>query len=100
MAWTKNAQEITSIGDLAEYPKGFINTWISSVITLHSAGLVAIVIIFIHIYKKNCTKGKKNQEEDKREIKVNNIISIIEGRESDASNINQLKEIINWNKEI
>lgn len=77
--WTQNVQSTTSIGDIMNYPKGFIDNAILGFASLHILLYSAAIVIGIYTCWKNLKpNGFAENNEDRRANNVQTIINIAE----------------------
>lgn len=77
--WTKNLQSTTSFADIANYPKGFIESAITSFITLHSITYGILAMTIMYLYKKLQAPARFQQtqlQDGERAIQLQNIITM------------------------
>lgn len=77
--WTQNLQSTTSIADIANYPKGFIEDALTGFITLHAIAYGMLTIIIIYLYKKlhsNTTRRARQVIEGETGHQLQNVITV------------------------
>lgn len=60
LEWATNVQKTTSLADLAELPKGFINNTMMGFATLHTMTIIAAITVIVYLY---CNRSDKKGKE-------------------------------------